>query len=142
LVLADSEEMLPTDAVVQLYRSRMRIETSSRDFKSRLGVRGLRLKVRKAERLNRLLTGLALGYILLLALGAGRLAHQLRREMEILRKHARHGTRRTLSQLFVALLVVTDPLLLSLSNLTQMIKDCLLDLRCGQATKVAIPVVL
>jgi len=140
LVPADSEEMLPTDAVVQLYRSRMRIETSFRDFKSWLGVRGLRLKVRKAERLNRLLTGLALGYILLLALGAGRLAQQLRREMEILRKHARHGTRRTLSRLFVALLVVTDPLLLSLSNLTQMIKDCLLALRCGQATKVAIPV--
>ncbi|MCX6578473.1 MAG: IS4 family transposase [Candidatus Aminicenantes bacterium] len=140
LVPADSEEMLPTDAVVQLYRSRMRIETSFRDFKSWLGVRGLRLKVRRAERLNRLLTGLALGYILLLALGAGRLAHQLRRELEILRKHARHGTRRTLSRLFVALLVVTDPLLLSLSNLTQMIKDCLLDLRCGQATKVAIPV--
>jgi len=140
LVPADSEEMLPTDAVVQLYRSRMRIETSFRDFKSWLGVRGLRLKVRKAERLNRLLTGLALGYILLLALGAGRLAQQLRRELEILRKHARHGTRRTLSRLFVALLVVTDPLLLSLSNLTQMIKDCLLALRCGQATKVAIPV--
>jgi hypothetical protein len=73
---------------------------------------------------------------------AGRLAHQLRREMEILRKHARHGTRRTLSRLFVALLVVTDPLLLSLSTLTQMIKDCLLDLRCGQATKVAVQVVL
>jgi transposase len=140
LVPADSEEMLPTDAVVQLYRSRMRIETSFRDFKSWLGVRGLRLKVRKAERLNRLLTGLALGYILLLALGAGRLAQQLRREMEILRKHARHGTRRTLSRLFVALLVVTDPLLLSLSNLTQMIKDCLLDLRSGQTIKVAIPV--
>lgn len=140
LVPADSEEMLPTDAVVQLYRSRMRIETSFRDFKSWLGVRGLRLKVRKAERLNRLLTGLALGYILLLALGSGRLAQQLRREMEILRKHARHGTRRTLSRLFMALLVVTDPLLLSLSNLTQMIKDCLLDLRSGQATKAAIPV--
>jgi len=140
LVPAGSEEMLPTDAVVQLYRSRMRIETSFRDFKSWLGVRGLRLKVRKAERLNRLLTGLALGYILLLALGSGRLAQQLRRELEILRNHARHGTRRTLSRLFVALLVVTDPLLLSLSNLTQMIKDCLLDLRSGQATKVAIPV--
>ena len=140
LVPADSEEMLPTDAVVQLYRSRMRIETSFRDFKSWLGVRGLRLKVRKAERLNRLLTGLALGYILLLALGSGRLAQQLRREMEILRNHARHGTRRTLSRLFMALLVVTDPLLLSLSNLTQMIKDCLLDLRSGQATKAAIPV--
>ena len=140
LVPADSEETLPTDAVIRLFASRMRIETSFRDFKSWLGVRRLRLKVRKAERLNRLLTGLALGYILLLALGAGRLAQQLRRELEILRKHARHGTRRTLSRLFVALWIVTDPLLLSLSNLTQMIKDCLLALRCGQANKVAIPV--
>jgi len=140
LVPADSQEKLPTEAVVQLYRSRMQIETSFRDFKSWLGVRGLRLKVRKAERLNRLLTGLALGYILLLALGSGRVAQQLRRELEILRNHARHGTRRTLSRLFMAFLVVTDPLLLSLSNLIQMIKDCLLDLRFGQATKTAIPV--
>jgi len=53
LVPADSEEILPTETVVRLYRSRMRIETSFRDFKSWLGVRGLRLKVRKAERLNR-----------------------------------------------------------------------------------------
>jgi hypothetical protein len=135
LVPADSEESLPTETVVRLYRSRMRIEVSFRDFKSWLGVRGLRLKVRKAERLNRLLTGLALGYILLLALGESRLAQQFRREMEILRRKARHGTRRTLSVLSVALLVVSDPLLLSPANLRNMIKECVLALRRGQAIK-------
>lgn len=133
LVPADSEEILPTETVVRLYRSRMRIEVSFRDFKSWLGVRGLRLKVRQAARLNRLLTGLALGYILLLALGESRWAQQFRREMEILRSQARHGTRRTLSLLSVALLVVSDPSLLSPANLRNMIKECVLTLRRGQA---------
>jgi len=135
LVPSDSEEILATETVVRLYRSRMRIETSFRDFKSWLGVRGLRLRVRKAERLNRLLTGLALGYILLLALGESPLAQQLRRELEILRNKARHGTRRTLSVLSIALLVVSDPLLLSLANLSHILKECLLALRCNQVIK-------
>lgn len=135
LVPADSEETLPAEAVVQLYRSRMRIEVSFRDFKSWLGVRGLRLKVRKAERLNRLLFSLALGYILLLALGASRLGQQLRSEMEILRRRARHGTRRTLSPLFMALLVVTDHLLLSLANFKKVIIECLRTFACGQVIK-------
>lgn len=140
LVPVDSEEILPTDTVVQLYRSRMQIEVSFRDFKSWLGVRGLRLKVRKAERLNRLLTGLAMSYILLLALGTSRLAQQLRREIEVLRRRARHGTRRTISSLFLALMVVADPLLLSFSNLTQLLKSSLQALRSGQALKTAVSV--
>jgi len=138
LVPAGSEEILPTESVVRLYRSRMQIEVSFRDFKSWLGVRGLRLKVRRAERLNRLLTGLALGYILLLALGTSRLAQQLRREMELLRRRARHGTRRTLSPLFLALLVAADPLLLNFSNLTRVLKECLLALRSGPAFEAAV----
>lgn len=52
LVPPDSEDRLSTDTVVRLYRSRMMIETIFRDFKSWLGVPGLRLKVRKAKRLN------------------------------------------------------------------------------------------
>jgi hypothetical protein len=135
LAPADSEEILPTETAVRLYRSRMQIEVSFRDFKSWLGVRGLRLKVRKAERLNRLLTGLAMGYILLLALGTSRLAQQLRREIEVLRRRARHGTRRTLSPLYLALMVAADPLLLSFSNLTQVLKASLRALRSGQAIK-------
>lgn len=137
LVPPDSEEILPTETVVQFYRSRMRIEVTFRDFKSWLGVRGLHLKVRKAARLNRLLTALALGYILLLALGTSRLAQQLRREMEILRKKARHGTRRTLSGLSLALMVLTDPFLLSLANLKNILEECVLALRRGQALKTS-----
>jgi hypothetical protein len=140
LVPADSEEILPTDTVVQLYRSRMQIEVSFRDFKSWLGVRGLRLKVRQAERLNRLLTGLAMSYILLLALGTSRLAQQLRGEIEVLRRRSRHGTRRTLSCLFLALMVVADPLLLSFSNLTQLLKSSLQALRSGQAKMATVSV--
>jgi len=140
LLPAASEEDLPTETAVRLYRSRMQIEVSFRDFKSWLGVRGLRLKVRRAERLNRLLTGLALGYILLLALGTSRLAQQLRREMELPRRRARHGTRRTLSTLFLALLVAADPLLLSFFNLTRVLKESLQALRWGQAFKKAVTV--
>jgi len=132
LVPADSEETLPTESVVRLYRSRMQIEVSFRDFKSWLGVRGLRLKARKAERLNRLLTGLAMAYVLLLALGAGRLAQQLRGQIEVVRRRARHGSRRTLSLLSLALMLVADPLLLSLSNLTRILKEPLQALRSGQ----------
>jgi len=135
---AASEEALSTETAVRLYRSRMQIEVSFRDFKSWRGVRGLRLKVRRAERLNRLLTGLALGYILLLALGTSRLAQQLRREMERLRRRARHGTRRTLSSLFLGLLIAADPLLFSFSNLTRVLKESLQALRSGQALKAAV----
>jgi len=138
LIPPHSEESLPTDVVVHLYRSRMRIETSFRDLKSWLGVRGLRLKVRKAERLNRLLMGLALGYILLLTLGASRLGHQLRRDMEILRRTARHGTRRTLGDLFVALLLLSDVWLFSAANLQSLITECLLAIRAGRAVPAAL----
>lgn len=138
LVPPEAEEILPTETVVQFYRSRMRIEVTFRDFKSWLGLRGLHLKVRKAARLNRLLTGLALGYILLLALGTSRLAHQLRREMEILRKKARHGTRRTLSGLSLALMLLADPFLLSLTNLKNILEECVLALRRGQALKTSL----
>lgn len=93
------------------------------------------MKVCKAVRLNRLLIGLALGYILLLALGASRLAQHLRREMEILRKKTRHGTPRTLSVLSLAVLVVADLLLLNLANLRNILKECLLAMRRGQAIK-------
>ncbi|MEW5901384.1 MAG: IS4 family transposase, partial [Acidobacteriota bacterium] len=140
LVPADSEEILPTESVVQLYRSRMQIEVSFRDFKSWLGVRGLRLKARKAARLNRLLTGLAVAYVLLLALGASRLAQRLRGQIEVLRRRARHGSRRTLSLLSLALMLVTDPLLLSLSNLTQVLREPLQALRSGQALNTTVPV--
>lgn len=140
LVPADSEEILPTESVVQLYRSRMQVEVSFRDFKSWLGVRGLRLKARKAERLNRLLSGLAMAYVLLLALGAGRLAQQLRGQIEVLRRRARHGSRRTLSVLSLALMLVADPLLLTFSNLTRVLREPLQAFRSGQAIGLTLAV--
>ena len=132
VVPAGSEDLLPTDLVVSWYRARMRIEVSFRDFKSWLGVRGLRLKVRRAQRLSRLLAALAIGYILLLALGSSPLGKQLRRELEVLRSKARHGTRRTLSVLSIALMAVTDYFLLNRTNLMSVLKDCLVRLRQGQ----------
>ena len=129
LVPPDSEALLPTEMVVSWYRSRMRVEVSFRDFKSWLGVRGLHLKVRKAQRWNRLLATLILGYVLLLALGTSRLASQLRSELEILRRRARHGTRRTLSVLFVALMLMADSLLLGPTNLIHILLDCCYRLR-------------
>ncbi len=47
--------VLPTDLVVELYRNRMQIEPSFRDFKTHLGLRGLKLKVDIAPRMGRLL---------------------------------------------------------------------------------------
>jgi len=128
VVPPDSENILPTELVVEYYRSRMNIETSFRDLKSCLGVRGIKLEVRKAERMDRLLAGMAITYILLLALGISDLGLQLRKELEVLRKKPRHGTRRTLSVLSIALMAVTDSFLLTLANLMKILVQCLLRL--------------
>jgi hypothetical protein len=49
LVPAGSEAQLPTAEVVALYRERMHIELTFRDWKTHLGVRGLRLEVDVAD---------------------------------------------------------------------------------------------
>jgi Transposase DDE domain len=59
LVPADSAERLPTAEVVELYRERMYIELTFRDWKTHLGLRGLRLEVDPALRLGRLLLALS-----------------------------------------------------------------------------------
>lgn len=128
VVPPNCEDILPTELVVECYRTRMNIETSFRDFKSCLGVRGLKLEVRKAERIDRLLAGMVITYILLVALGISDLGQQLRKEMEVLRKEPRHGTRRTLSVLTIALMAVTDSFLLSLANLMKILVQCLVRL--------------
>lgn len=125
IVPAGSEEILPTASVVKCYRSRMMIEVKFRDFKSYLGVRGLRLKVDKAEKLERLLTCLAIVYTLLIVMGDSDLARQLRKQIEVLRKRRRHGTRRTLSVLTVALFMATDSFLLTLHNLMVLLSSIL-----------------
>jgi hypothetical protein len=52
LVPPRSRAMLPDDEVVALYRQRMRIEQGFRDFKTHLGLRGLRLQVRISQRVQ------------------------------------------------------------------------------------------
>lgn len=69
LVPPGSASVLPTATVVALYRERMQVEQSFRDFKSHFGLRGLRLKVRVTERMGRLLLAFAIAYSLALVLG-------------------------------------------------------------------------
>ena len=123
IVPPDCENILATKEVVEWYRSRMRIEVKFRDFKSCLGLRGLKLEVAKAEKMERLLVCLAIAYVLLIIMGDSSLAHQLRKDIEVLRRKRRHGTRRSLSVLTVALYMATDSFLLSLSNLMNLLSS-------------------
>jgi hypothetical protein len=106
LVPPNSETVLPTDQAVRLYRARMQIEQGFRDWKTHLGVRGLRLQTNVAARLGRLLLALALAYISLLLLGASAWAQRHRGRFETLRRRPRHGTRRTLSVLSLGMLLL------------------------------------
>jgi len=54
--------------------------------------------------MTRLLLACALGYLIILALGASPKAKELRPLLEIPRRQGRHGTTRTLSVLFIGLL--------------------------------------
>jgi hypothetical protein len=107
LVPAGSTEQLPTEDVVDLYRDRMHIELTFRDWKTHLGVRGLRLEVDAAPRLGRLLLALSIAYILAVLLGAGPLAARVRAYAEVLRSTPRHGTRRRLSALSIGILALS-----------------------------------
>jgi hypothetical protein len=107
LVPPESEGSLPTEAVVELYRQRMHIELTFRDWKTHLGVRGLRLEVDIAPRLARLLLVLTVAYILTVLLGSGPAAERVRQNCEVLRSCPRHGTRRRLSALTVGILLIS-----------------------------------
>jgi hypothetical protein len=107
LVPAGSETQLPTDDVVQLYRERMHIELTFRDWKTHLGLRGLRLEVDAAPRLGRLLLALSIAYILAVLLGAGEIAQRVRTHSEVLRSKPRHGTRRRLGALSIGILALS-----------------------------------
>lgn len=123
IVPPGTEATLSSATVVKLYRSRMNIEVNFRDFKSMLGLRGLKLKVCRAEKLARLLICIALTYILLLRLGSCDLAQQFRKDIEVLRSCKRHGTRRTLSVLTIAYLMTSDSYLLTVTNLLILLTD-------------------
>ena len=124
LVPAGKEDILPTEMIIELYRRRMNIEVTFRDFKSHLGVRGLSLKVRKGQKLDRLLGAMVLTYILLLVLGGSDIGKYLRRRIEIPRSKARHGTRKTLSVLTISLFAISDTFLLTRDNLINILLDC------------------
>src|SRR5215472_6804781 len=78
-----------------------------RDWKTHLGVRGLRLEVDPALRLGRLLLALSSAYILAVLLGSGPLAATVRTHCEVLRSRPRHGTRHRLSALSIGILALS-----------------------------------
>jgi len=107
LVPTGSEAQLPTVDVVALYRQRMHIELTFRDWKTHLGVRGLRLEADPALRLSRLLLALTGAYILAVLLGSSELAPGVRAHCEVLRSQPRHGTKRRLSALSIGILALS-----------------------------------
>ncbi len=109
LVPVAYRKLLETDLVVDLYRERMQIEQSFRDFKTHLGLRGLNLQIDIAPRMGRLLLAFCLAYILCVLLGESFLGQQARRAFELPRHSPRHGTRRTLSALSIAMLILSHP---------------------------------
>ncbi len=109
LVPPGSQALLPTKTVVALYRERMQVEQSFRDFKTHLGLRGLRLKVDIAQRTGRLLLAFTMAYCLALLLGVSQQAEPARRDLEIPRRKPRHGSCRTLSVLYLALAMLSHP---------------------------------
>lgn len=131
LMPANSQDILSTEAAVDYYRSRMNIEVNFRDFKSQLGARGLSLKARKTERLDRILAVMIIAYIVLLVLGAGPLGMSLRKQLEIVRTRCRHGTKRTLSVLSIALMAISDSFLLTRPELIRRLVLCLTDAVTG-----------
>jgi len=121
LVPPDSAAQLPSDEVVALYRQRMHIELTFRDWKTHLGVRGLQLEADIALRLGRLLLVLTLAYVLAVLLGCSEVAGRVRQDCEVLRPTPRHGTRRRLSALSVGIL------LLSLARFAALAEQALTD---------------
>jgi len=113
LVPPGTAKTLSTQTVLALYKERMHVEHSFRDFKTHLGLRGLKLKVRIAERTGRLLLAFCIAYCLALILGVSPEAEGARRDLEVQRRQARHGTRRTLSILSLAMLMLSHPRLRS-----------------------------
>jgi hypothetical protein len=107
LVPAGSQEKLPTNDVVNLYRERMHVELTFRDWKTHLGIRGLRLEVDVAPRLGRLLLALSIAYILAVLLGSGEIATHVRAHCETPRSKPRHGTQRRLGALSIGILALS-----------------------------------
>lgn len=122
LIPPGTETTFPTDEVINLYRQRMHIELTFRDWKTHLGVRGLRLEIDIAPRLGRLLLILTVAYVLAVLLGSGPAAGRVRADCEVLRCSPRHGTRRRLSALSIGILLI------SLTRFAELAQQTLLNL--------------
>lgn len=72
VVPAESAALGSPAGLVGLNRQRMQIEHGFQDFKTHLGLRGLRLQVRIPKRMGRRLLAFCLAHALLLALGTTR----------------------------------------------------------------------
>lgn len=120
LVPPDSEELLPTEQVVSLYRERMWVELTFRDWKTHLGVRGLRLDVDPHLRMERLLLALTTAYVLVVMLGACPRAARVRCDCEVLRSQPRHGTCKRLSALSIGILMLSLQRFARLARITLM----------------------
>ena len=94
---------------MRLYRRCMQIEHYFRDWKSHLGLRGLHLRVRKSERLQRLLRGLTLAYLMVLLWGRDPPDQRLRPLLEQTCRRPRHGANKAVSVLSTTLYLLTDP---------------------------------
>jgi hypothetical protein len=131
LVPPGSEASFPTQQALALYRERMHIELTFRDWKTHLGIRGLRLEVDVAPRLGRLLLVLSVAYVLAVLLGVSRAGKRVRQDCEVLRCAPRHGTRRRLSALTIGILLLSLSRFASLAERT--LQSILAALRRGSA---------
>ena len=113
----------------------MQIEHCFRDWKSHLGLRGLRLEVQKPERLLRLLMAFTMAYLITLLLGQDPLAQKLRPYFELQRRSQRHGTTKILSVLSIALYWLSDPR--RQSQAMQRLSQILIHLSNGRGVRLA-----
>jgi hypothetical protein len=138
LVPSGSERSFPTEDVLTLYRERMHIELTFRDWKTHLGIRGLRLEVDIAPRLNRLLLALTAAYILAVLIGASAFGLRVRSDCEVLRSTPRHGTRRRLGALSVGILLLSLPRFAALAG--RALAAVLRDIKRGHPLAGVVPV--
>jgi Transposase DDE domain len=138
LLPPNSAESFPTDQALALYRERMHIELTFRDWKTHLGIRGLRLEADVAARLNRLLLALTAAYILAVLIGASETGIRVRNDCEVLRSTPRHGTRCRLSALSVGILLLSLPRFAALAE--QALASVLLNIRRGRPLAGVVPI--
>ncbi|HZO99815.1 MAG TPA: hypothetical protein VFD30_05960 [Terriglobia bacterium] len=109
IVPPDSEARLPTEEVVRRSRQRMQIEQCVRDWKRHRGLHGLHLLADKPQRLLRLLMAFTLAWRWCCCSDQGPWVEKLRPYFEVSRPQPRHGTRKVLSALLMALYLVAEP---------------------------------